>query len=123
MINKYMNKSTEHRCFKRRKSSSSSIDTEFDTDLLNIQENLSDLNIDVNKKMYETILKKISNLEHKIDDANKLHIKLDKMQKYIDKIFNEKDYVIENLREEINYLKSEIKETKYEVSNKNDYFS
>lgn len=118
-----MNKSTEHRCFKRRKSSSSSIDTEFDTDLLNIQENLTDLNIDVNKKMYETILKKISNLEHKIDDANKLNIKIDKMQKYIDKIFNEKDYVIENLREEINYLKSEIKETKYEVSNKNDYFS
>jgi peptidoglycan hydrolase CwlO-like protein len=113
-----MSQSTEHRCFKRVRSSS--FESDFDIDLLNIQENLINLNIDANKKMYETILKKINNLEN---NTNKLYIKIEQTQQYIDKIFNEKDYVIENLREEINYLKSEIKETKYDISNKNDYFS
>lgn len=45
------------------------------------------------------------------------------MQKNIDKILVEKDYVIEGLKDEINSLKNDIKETKYNNENKlYDYF-
>jgi len=121
----------DHICFKRRKRSDSE-ETLFEfleennklDEVNNMIKDLNDLKFDnQNKDILLEILKKINILESRFDNFNKLYSKIDIMQKNIDKILIEKDYVIEGLKDEINSLKNDIKETKYNNENKlYDYF-
>jgi chromosome segregation ATPase len=88
---------------------------------------LNESNNSNNKLLLLELFKKINSLEKKVDELNKINLKMDTLQKSIDKILVEKDYTIENLNDQINELKSEIREKNYTVednSNKkiNDYF-
>jgi len=76
---------------------------------------LAHLNFANNNKMLTEIYKKISILEKKMDNFDKIHIKMEILQKNIDKIFVEKDYVIDSLKDEIKGLRDEIK---YSSANK-----
>lgn len=121
-----------HICFKRRKRSDSE-ETLFEfleennklDEVNNIIKDLNDLKVDnQNKDILLEILKKINILENRFDNINKLYNKIDIIEKNIDKILVEKDYVIDGLKDEINSLKNDIKETKYNNENKlYDYFS
>jgi hypothetical protein len=88
---------------------------------------LNESNNSNNKLLLLELFKKINSLEKKVDELNKVNLKMDALQKSIDKILVEKDYTIENLNDQINELKSEIREKNYTTednSNKkiNDYF-
>ena len=121
----------DHICFKRRKRSDSQ-ETLFEflednnklDEVNNIIKDLNDLKVDnQNKDILLEILKKINILESRFDNFNKLYSKIDIIEKNIDKILIEKDYVIEGLKDKINSLKNDIKETKYNNENKlYDYF-
>jgi hypothetical protein len=102
---------------------------------LNINNNnflseLNELNKNNNKILLLEMFKKVDLLEKKVDELNKINLKIDTLQKNIDKILIEKDYTIENLNNEIHELKADIMEKKYSDeykygnSNKtiNDYF-
>ena len=91
----------------------------------NMIKDLNDLKVDnQNKDILLEILKKINILESRFDNVNKLYNKIDIMEKNINKILVEKDYIIDGLKDEINSLKNDIKETKYNNENKlYDYFS
>jgi archaellum component FlaC len=122
----------DHICFKRRKRSDTE-ETVFQfleennklDSVNNIIRDLNDLKFDnQNKDILLEILKKINTLENRFDDINKLYNRINIMEKNINKILIEKDYVIEGLKDEINFLKNDIKETKYNNENKlYDYFS
>ena len=85
----------------------------------NIIKDLNDLKFDnQNKDILLEILKKINILESKFDNINKLYNKINIMEKNIEKILVEKDYIIDGLKDEINSLKNDIKETKYNNENK-----
>ena len=96
----------------------------------NLLSELNELNIsnsNSNKLMLSELLKKINIIEKKVDELNKINLKVDTLQKNLDKILIEKDYTIENLYDQITDLKSEIREKNYsseDNSNKkiNDYF-
>lgn len=92
-----------------------------DKALVKIINNIKDLNIDTNKELFTKLIKKIDNLEKKVETLFMVNIKIDTLKKDIDKILIEKDYVIENLRYELNDLKDELKETKLK-KNLDDYF-
>lgn len=128
----------DHICFKRRKRSDTeetvfqfleeNIENDYNNKLdsvNNIIKDLNDLKFDnQNKDILLEILKKINTLENRFDNINKLYNKIDVMEKNINKILIEKDYIIEGLKDEINSLKNDIKETKYNNENKlYDYFS
>jgi len=89
---------------------------------------LNESNNSNNKLLLLELFKKINSLEKKVDELNKINLKMDTLQKSIDKILVEKDYTIENLNDQINELKSEIREkqynNEYNSSSKtiNDYF-
>lgn len=91
---------------------------------------LNELNNSTNKILLLEMFKKVNLLEKKVDELNKINLKIDTLQKNIDKILIEKDYTIENLNNEIHELKADIMEKKYSDeykygnSNKtiNDYF-
>jgi hypothetical protein len=116
----------DHICFKRRKRSDSE-ETLFELleennkldSVNNMIKDLNDLKFDnQNKDILLEILKKINILESRFDNFNKLYSKIDIMQKNIEKILVEKDYIIDGLKDEINSLKNDIKETKYNNENK-----
>jgi Zn-dependent oligopeptidase len=121
-----------HICFKRRKKSDTE-ETVFQfleennrlDSVNNMIKDLNDLKFDnQNKDILLEILKKMNILENRFDNINKLYNKIDIMEKNIDKILVEKDYVIDGLKDEINSLRDDIKETKYNNENKlYDYFS
>lgn len=121
-----------HICFKRRKRSDTE-ETVFQfleennrlDSVNNMIKDLNDLKFDnQNKDILLEILKKMNILENRFDNINKLYNKIDIMEKNIDKILVEKDYVIDGLKDEINSLRNDIKETKYNNENKlYDYFS
>jgi hypothetical protein len=94
---------------------------EIDKDFGDILNNINKLNIDTNKDLYAKIIKKIDDLEKKVDTLSMVNVKIDSLKKHIDKIFVEKDYVIENLRYEVNDLKEQIKdkiiESSYDIDN------
>ena len=94
---------------------------EIDKDFGDILNNISKLNIDTNKDLYAKIIKKIDDLEKKIDTLSIVNVKIDSLKKHMDKIFVEKDYVIENLRYEVNDLKEQIKDkiidSSYDIDN------
>ena len=96
-------------------------DDKDDKALVKIINNIKDLNIDTNKELFTKLIKKIDNLEKKVETLFMVNIKIDTLKKDIDKILIEKDYVIENLRYELNDLKDELKESKLE-KNLNNYF-
>ena len=122
----------DHICFKRRKRSDTE-ETVFQfleennklDSVNNMIKDLNDLKFDnQNKDILLEILKKINILENRFDNINKLYNKIEIMEKNIDKILVEKDYVIDGLKDEINSLRNDIKETKYNNENKlYDYFS
>ena len=139
---------TEHICFKRRKISyleesdsleysdsdnenkiniNDEIDNKDDNSLKDILNNINKLNIDTNKYLVIKIINKIDNLEKKVDILSLVNIKIDTLKKDIDKILVEKDYIIENLKYEINDLKDQLKESKFNDSlsqrSTNTYFS
>lgn len=95
-------------------------------DINNILDSINNLNINNNEGLFKDIIKKINSLEKKFDIIDKLNIKIDKLEKSINNILIEKDYVIDTLRDNINDLTSEIKELKYKnyesVKNENNYF-
>ena len=121
-----------HICFKRKKRSDTE-ETVFQfleennrlDSVNNMIKDLNDLKFDnQNKDILLEILKKMNILENRFDNINKLYNKIDIMEKNIDKILVEKDYVIDGLKDEINSLRNDIKETKYNNENKlYDYFS
>jgi hypothetical protein len=125
----------EYPCLKRRRNMS--IETLYDSDhdhdsnindITNIIDDISNLNIKNNNEQHLELLAKINSLEKKVDELSKVNIKIDTMQKSIDKILSEKDYVIEHLQDEIATLKDDIRESKSRgnesISSKkvNDYF-
>jgi hypothetical protein len=82
-----------------------------DNDLVEILSNINKLNIDSNKDLFTKIIQKIGDLEKKVETLQTVNIKIDMLKKDIDKILVEKDYVIENLKYEINDLKDQLKES------------
>jgi phage-related tail protein len=106
----------------RKKQRTLSMDTEADHD--EIINTLNNLNINNNEILLNKILKKITVLEKKIEDIQKIYIKMDNFEKKIEKILIEKDYIIDNLRDELSELRSENKELSQSLhsSNKNNYF-
>ena len=88
---------------------------ENENDLLDLLNNINQLNIDSNKDLFTKILKKINDLEKKVETLFMVNIKIDTLKKDIDKILVEKDYVIENLKYEITDLKDQLKDTKYNI--------
>ena len=72
-------------------------------------------------------LDKIYKKLEKIDDIDKIYVKLNCIEKKIDKISIDKDYDISELKEQLESLRFEIKEYKYNSELKtngiNDYFS
>ena len=122
----------DHICFKRRKRSDSeetlfefledNIENNYSNKLdevNNMIKDLNDLKFDnQNKDILLEILKKINILESQFDNFNKLYSKINIMEKNIEKILVEKDYIIDGLKDEINSLKNDIKETKYNNENK-----
>jgi hypothetical protein len=89
----------------------------YENDLTEILNNVNKLNIDPNKDLFTKIIKKIDDLEKKIETLYMVNIKIDTLKKDIDKILTEKDYIIENLKDEINDLKDQLKESKYNIDN------
>ena len=88
---------------------------------------LNELNINNNKSLVVELIKKIDKLEKYFNEINKINIKIDTMNNNIEKILIEKDYTIDFLKDEISFLKTEIKEINYNNEcnpNKkiNDYF-
>lgn len=139
-----MNSYNDSQCIKRRKRSipnnlndlnyyaDSESDTKYKTDnettfnFETIINSLSELNLNQNKELISNLIKRINMFEKKFEDITKLGIKIDNMQKNIDKIFVEKDYVIDSLKDEICNLKLEMKENYEHVNNfdksVNNYF-
>jgi len=88
---------------------------ENENDLVDLLNNINKLNIDSNKDLFTKILKKINDLEKKVETFFMINIKIDTLKKDIDKILIEKDYVIENLKYEITDLKDQLKDTKNDI--------
>lgn len=97
-----------------------------DTDINNILNSINNLNINNNEELFRKFIKKIELLEKKFEIFHNLNIKIDKLEKNINNILIEKDYVIDNLKDNINSLNNEIKELKYKnyenIKNENNYF-
>lgn len=94
-------------------------ENENENDLVDLLNNINKLNIDSNKDLFTKILKRINDLEKKVETLFMVNIKIDTLKKDIDKILVEKDYVIENLKYEISdlkdQLKDQLKESKYNI--------
>jgi uncharacterized coiled-coil protein SlyX len=72
------------------------------------------------------LIKKIDKLDKKIDDFVKIEIKFNKLDEKIDKAITEKDYIIDNLKDEIFSLRNKINDFENNDSKKYseyDYFS
>lgn len=104
-------------CKRRKRSISEETIFEFleeNNEVNNITENLNDLKFDnKSKDILLEILKKINTLENNFKS----------LEKNINRIYSEKDYIIDELKDEINILKNDIKESKLNNENKYDYFS
>lgn len=87
--------------------------------LLEINEKINNIEKNIESKNLESFIQqefnsKISIINKKsIDEFIKINIKIDQLQNNFDKIFAEKDYIIEHLKDEINNLKDEMKSTQY----------
>jgi chromosome segregation ATPase len=103
-----MDISTDIQSNKRSRNISSSNNCNDDYEA--IIHNINELNIHSNHTILKNILKKIEKLEKKFEDIDKIHSKLNDMEKNMNKILNEKDYIIENLKDEVSSLKWEIRE-------------
>lgn len=91
----------------------------------NIVNDLKEINLNnSNNEIMQKMIKKMCIIEKKIDDFVRIEIKLDKLNKKVDDLSTEKDYVIDNLKDEIFNLKSHINEieNKCEKNYSNDYF-
>ena len=75
---------------------------------------LEDMNIKI-ENLFEAMNVKIDNL------SMVLNVKIDKLDKRMTQLLDEKDYTIEHLKNEIELLKHEMKDTKRNIEN-NDYF-
>lgn len=117
-----MDEEVKYDYLSRKKKRTSSMDTHSDYD--EIINTLNQLNINSNETVLHKILKKMTGLEKKIDEMQKIYIKMDHFEKKMEKILIEKDYVIDNLKDEIEKLRSDNKELTETVysSSKNDYF-
>jgi hypothetical protein len=117
---------------KRRKRSNQIIDkySNIDNDNKNNYEDLINnlKNISINQNTNDLLLKltkRMNDIEKKIDNFVKIEIKIEKLNKKLDEITLEKDYIIDNLKNENMDLKNYI----YDLENKNikiysnDYFS
>jgi len=98
------------------------INSDFNED--DFLESLNDLYINKNKSILSTLFNKMEKLEKKFDNIDKLSIKIDKLEKNIEKMTIEKDYIIDNLKEEIQELRIEMNtNSNSDNSHKiNDYF-
>ncbi len=101
--------------YKRRRTTSEETIFEFleNSELNNITKNLNNLKFDnKNEELLLEILKKINKLENNLNN----------LDKNINKILLEKDYIIEELKDEITVLKNDIKDSKINNDNKYNYF-
>ena len=83
--------------------------------------------IDNNNKLLREILHKINNLEKKFEEVGKTNIKIDELKKNIDTSLIEKDYVIDQLKEEVLLLTCDLRDIRSDSnilnrSSCNDYF-
>ena len=83
---------------------------------------LAQLNFANNNKMLTEIYKKISIIEKKMDHFDKINIKMEALQKNIERILVEKDYLIDSLKDEIKGLRDEIKYTDNKSHDNSSYF-
>ena len=90
-----------------------------ENDLVDLLNNINKLNIDSNKDLFTKIIKKINDLEKKVETLLMVNIKIDTLKKDIDKILVEKDYVIENLKYEIYDLKDQLRESNRNIDSIN----
>ena len=96
-----------------------------DNDINDINDKLINEFNNINFENNNALLKKIiGKIDNNTIEINKLNLKMESFQKSVDKILIEKDYIIENLKDELNNLKNDIKNTKYSIENNkiNDYF-
>ena len=96
-----------------------------DNDINDINDKLINEFNNINFENNNALLKKIiGKIDNNTIEINKLNLKMESFQKSVDKILIEKDYIIENLKDELNNLKNDIKNTKYSIENnkRNDYF-
>jgi hypothetical protein len=87
-----------------------------DNNLINTLNDFKFLKIDSNKGLFMRIIKKIDDLEKKVEILSMVNIKIDTLKKDIDKILVEKDYVIENMKYVINELEEKLKEQSKETN-------
>ena len=98
-----------------------------DLNKLKLDSNQANNNNDLLQKLFKKVedleknIKKNLNQQNLFDEINKLNIKIEKLQKNIEKNLVEKEYTIENLQNELNILKDELKSNINEKKD-NDYF-
>jgi len=111
---------------KRRKRSLEINEEEYNLDAIDvIIDNIKEINLNQsNHELMLKLIKKMTIIEKKIDDFIKIETKLEKINKKIDEISSEKDYVIDNLKDEIYNLKNHINEIENKTEKKysGDYF-
>ncbi len=110
---------------KRKRYLSNDVEYDYNSIITNItdlklNQNIYDLVVKLNKKI-DSLEKKINgfnDIENKIINLDK---KLHDIDKKFDNIFYEKEYIIDNLKDEIIHIKSELSENKN--NSKYDYFN
>jgi hypothetical protein len=127
----------EH-CMKRQRNYSIEAICDESNEYQNLLNNFNHIDINnTNNELLQKLVTQINDLEiivkknssnynnfnpkNLIDEIDKLNIKMDKIHKNIEKSLVEKEYVIENLQNELNILKDELK-TNISEKRDNDYF-
>jgi hypothetical protein len=97
-----------------------------ENELDNLVIDMNSISINYNMEILLKIIKKIENLDKKIDDFSKIEIKMEKLNNKMESALIEKDYIIDNLKDEIYQLRNKINDLENSNSKKYqdyDYFN
>lgn len=97
-----------------------------DNELNELVIDMNSISINYNMEILLKIIKKIENLDKKIDDFSKIEIKMEKLNNKMETALIEKDYTIDNLKDEIYQLRNKINDLENLKSKKYseyDYFN
>jgi len=95
-----------------------------DNDIMEMMVDMKHIKMNENEQLFSKILKKIEKIENKLEEFIRMEIKLERLNKKLDEIIVEKDYIIDNLKDEIRDLRVRINEVENDnVKKYDDYFS
>ena len=112
---------------KRKRQTPSRNEEDIDIEYNELVVDLNSISINYNNMdLLLKIIKKMDKLDKKIDDFSKIEIKIEKLDNKMEKSLIEKDYIIDNLKDEIFQLRNKINDLENISSKKYDrydYFS